>query len=97
MGTRLLEHLDSCHLRHPLVGGDQGDRLVAQGKLRQDGQRLGARRRPHEAVVGAVAAAHVPGDRRRDHGVVVDRQDGRLAHEIEGRPRLGLPDGDSRR
>jgi hypothetical protein len=29
IGTRLLEHLDTGHLRHPLVRGDQRHRLVA--------------------------------------------------------------------
>jgi hypothetical protein len=85
MGTRLLEHLDTRHLRHPLVRGDQRHRLVAEGELGQHDQRLGPRRRANDAVVGAILAGQVAGDRRRDQGVGVDRQDGRFAHEISPR------------
>ena len=42
MRARLGEHLDAGHLRHPLIGGDQGNGLVTQGELRQHRQRLGS-------------------------------------------------------
>ena len=82
MSTRLLQQLDAGHLRHPLVGGDQRHRLVAQRQPGQHVQRLGPRRRAHDAVVGAVAAPQVAGDRGGDLWIVVDRQDGRFAHQI---------------
>jgi hypothetical protein len=59
-----------------------GCRLAAQGQPGQHFQRLGPRRRAHDAVAGGVAAAQVPSDRGRNIWIVVDRQDGRLAHEI---------------
>ena len=41
-GVRLRapEQLDAGHRRHPMVGHDQGDRLVAQGQFLQRAQRL---------------------------------------------------------
>jgi hypothetical protein len=81
MSTRLLEHLDTGHSRHALVRGDQRHRLVAEGEPGQHGQRLGPRRSADDAVVGAVLAGQVAGDRRGDLGIVVDRQDGRFAYE----------------
>ncbi len=78
----LLEHLDARHLRHSLVSSDQRDRLVAQCELGQHSERLGAGGRPHDAVIRAVAVAQIARDRRRDHGIVVDGQDGRFAHNV---------------
>jgi hypothetical protein len=40
--SRLTEHLGPAHVRHPLVGGDQGDRPQPQGEFRERGQRLGS-------------------------------------------------------
>jgi hypothetical protein len=80
VGPRLGEQLDTGHLGHPLVGRDQRHRLGAQRQPGQHGQRLGSRRRPDDAVVGAVPADQVAGAGRGHLGVVVDRQDGRFAH-----------------
>ena len=80
MGPRVAEQLDPGHPRHPLVGGDQRHRLVAQGEPGQHGQRLRPRGHPDDAVVGAVVAGQVADDRRGHLGVVLDRQDRRLAH-----------------
>ena len=78
----LLEHLDAGHLRHPLVGGDQRHRLVAQGELGQHVQRLCSRRRAHDPVVGAVLPRRSRVIAAETMRVVVDGQDGRLAHGI---------------
>jgi hypothetical protein len=80
VGPRLAEQLDAGHPRHPLVGGDQRHRLVAEGEPGQHGQRLRSRDRADDAVVGAEAAGQVARDRRGHLGVVLDRQDRRLAH-----------------
>jgi hypothetical protein len=39
--TGTLKHVAVRHFRHPLVGGDQRYRLVAQGKFGHHSQRLG--------------------------------------------------------
>jgi hypothetical protein len=83
VGAGLGEQLDTGHPGHPLVGGDQRHRFVAQRQPGQDGQRVRPRGRPDDAVVGAIPAGQVAGDGRGHLGVVVDRQDGRFAHEID--------------
>jgi len=65
-----------------LVGRDQRDRSFAQGELRQDGERLGARRDTDDPELGAVLLAQVACDRLRDDRVVVHRQDRRLRHPV---------------
>ena len=76
------DDLHMVELLEQLVGGDQRHRLVAEGEPGQHGQRLPARPRPHDPVLAAVPAGQVTGDRRRDLGIVVDRQDGRFAHRV---------------
>ena len=77
---RLLEHLDAGHL-----AASAGRRRSARparsrsASLASTLERLRARRRADDPVVGAVPVAQVAGDRRRDHRVVVDGQDRRLA------------------
>jgi hypothetical protein len=80
MGAGLLEHLDTGHLRHSLVGGDQRDRLVPQREFRQHRKGLCARVRAHDEVVVAVPVSQIAGDRGGHHGIVVDGQDRRFAH-----------------
>ena len=69
------EGLDAGHVRHPLVDCDERHGPVAQRELRQHLQSLLARRRPHDAVVAAVAATQVAADRRGHLLVVVDGED----------------------
>ena len=78
--ARLIEELDAGHLRHPLIGRDQRDRSVAQRELGEHGERLRARRRADDLELGAVPLPQVPGDRLRNRGIVVDRQNRRLRH-----------------
>ena len=78
----LLEELDAGHLRHPLIGGDQSDRSVPQRQLGQHAERLGARRRPDDLVLGTVLGSQVAGDRLRHRRIVVDRQDCRFRHGL---------------
>ena len=74
------EQLGPGHPRHPLIGGDQRDRLVPQRQPGQHVQRLGTGRDPDDAVVAAVLIGQVAADRRRHRGVVVDGEDDRSGH-----------------
>jgi hypothetical protein len=74
---RLLEEVDAGHPGHPVVGQQQGDLLPAQGQLLQRVERGAAVLGPHDAVVGAVAAAQVAGQRPPDRRVVVDGEQDR--------------------
>jgi hypothetical protein len=85
----LAQHLDPGQLRHPLVGGDEGDRLVAQLELRQHLERLPAGRGVDDAVFGAVAGAQVAGDGPGHGRVVVDNEDRRLPAHDRPFPRGG--------
>ena len=78
----MFEELDSSHLRHPLIGNDQRDRLVAQRQLGQYGERFGTRFRADNAVLGAVLRSQVACDRLQDSQIVVDRQNRRLRHQV---------------
>jgi hypothetical protein len=80
VGPRLGEQLDPGHLGHPLVGGDHRHRVVAQGEPGQHHQRLGPRGGLHHPVLGPVLPGQVAPDRGDDLGVVIDREDGWLAH-----------------
>jgi len=57
-----------------------GHRLVAQGQPGEHRQRVRSRGRPHDPVVGAVAASQITADGRGHRDVVVDGEDGGLGH-----------------
>ena len=54
---RLLEEIDTRHLRHPVVGDQHRDRFAPQFELLEGFQALGSRFRAHYPVVFAVVAA----------------------------------------
>ena len=84
----LLEEIRPRHRRHALVGHDEGNRSLAEGELREHGERFGARSAPDDLVLGAVLPPQITGDRLRDGPIVVDRHDYRLRHPIAPRQRL---------
>ncbi|MBP2350559.1 hypothetical protein JOF29_001642 [Kribbella aluminosa] len=74
---RGLEELDAGHLRHPVVGEQQGDRLAAELQLLQRVERLRRALRPDDAVRLAVPTAEVTGYRPGNAGIVVHGEDHR--------------------
>jgi hypothetical protein len=79
---RRLEELDAAHLRHPVVGEEDGHLLTAKLELPQRFERLGARGRPQHPVVLAVATAQVAGHRTGHRRVVVDAEQHRPARLV---------------
>ena len=76
---RLLEEFDPGHPGHPVIGEQHGDPIAAQLQLAQrfEGARTGLR--AHHPVRVAVVAAEIPGDGARHAGIVVNREQNRLA------------------
>ena len=76
---RLLEEFDPGHPGHPVIGEQHGDPIAAQLQLAQrfEGARTGLR--AHHPVRVAVVAAEISGDGARHAGIVVNREQNRLA------------------
>jgi hypothetical protein len=74
---RLLQELDPGHLRHPVVGQQQRDRLTAQLQLAQRLQRLRSGLGPDDPVLLAVPAAKIAGNRPGHPRIVVHGDDHR--------------------
>src|SRR3712207_9189846 len=64
----------AVHVRHPVVGEEDGDRLTAELQLAEGVERLGGGGRPQHPVLVAVAAAQVAGDGAGHAGIVVHAQ-----------------------
>jgi hypothetical protein len=75
----LLQELQAAHPGHAVVGQEDGHRVAAELDLAQRLQRLGPGLGPDDPEVLPVAPAEVSGDRPRHPGVVVDREQDRLA------------------
>ena len=71
---RPLEEFDAAHLRHPVVRDQHRDRLATQFEFLKRLQRVGTGFRADDAVLLAVMAAQVAGDRARHRGIVVHGQ-----------------------
>jgi hypothetical protein len=72
----VLKELDAVHVRHPVVGQDEGDQVAAKLHLAQgvEGGRAGLG--PDDPVPVAIPAAQVPGYRPGHARVVVNGDDG---------------------
>jgi hypothetical protein len=80
VGLGLAQQLDAGHRGHPLVGDDQGHRLVTQRQPGQRRQSLLAGQGRDDAILGPVLAVESAADRRLDVRVVVDGHDRWPAH-----------------
>src|ERR1700682_5896585 len=74
------EETDAVHLRHALIGEQQGDGIVAGLELAQRGQRGAAGIRAHYAVTVGIMAAEIALDSAQHLRIVVHRQHDRLGH-----------------
>ena len=75
----LLQELQAAHLGHAVVGQQHRHQVAAELDLPQRLQRLRPRLGPHDPEVLPVAPPQVARDRPRHPGVVVDREQDRLA------------------
>ncbi len=80
-----LQQFDAGHLRHPLIG-DQQRRLVSRrSQFAQSLQCLLAGRSTQDLIVGGVVAAQVAQDGGENQGIIIDREDHRIAHRSKDR------------
>ena len=81
------EELGSGHLRHALIGQEEGNLVVAAGQLThhlEGGRSTVGNRHP---IIGPVMLVEVAPDGGHDLGVVVDGDDGWLGHGARLRAR----------
>ena len=82
------QELDAGHLRHPLVGDDEGQRGLAEGEAADDVEGGGAGVGGEDRVLRPEVAAELALDGAQDGGLVVDDEDHRVRH---GMPPSHLP------